>query len=269
MSDFIYSRDGDVFHPTTWAGSPWSATSQHGGPPNALFMRAAEQAAAEAGMRVARLTVDLLKPVPMQPLRLAWEFARRGRRMAIIDATLKRADDGTTVAVSRAVALMEHGTHETLFPPPDGTRAGPDTLQRHDLVSKARRETGPPGFHLSVDVRYGGGGDDGIVWFSSPLDLVAGEAITPAQACAAICDLTTVTSGRLRNAPPGVWDNTNMFPMLNVDTTLHLFRPPVGNWFGFAESFIADHHGVGVAEVMLVDERGPLGRSVQTVASNA
>jgi len=269
MSGFIYTRDGDLFHPTTWAGSPWSATSQHGGPPNALFMRAAEQAAADAGMRVARLTVDLLKPVPMQPLRLAWAYARRGRRMAIIDATIERADDGSSVAVARAVALKEQGTHETLFPAPDARPSGPDALERHDLVSQARRETGPPGFHLAVDVRYGGDDDDGVVWFTTPLDLVAGETITPAQSCAAICDLTTVTSGRLKSAPPGVWNNANMFPMLNVDTTVHLFRPPAGRWFGFAESFIADHHGVGVAEVMLVDERGPLGRSVQTVASNA
>ena len=42
MAEHIYTLDGDTFHPTHWAGSPWSATSQHGGPPNALFMRAAE-----------------------------------------------------------------------------------------------------------------------------------------------------------------------------------------------------------------------------------
>ncbi|MBT6095981.1 MAG: thioesterase family protein [Rhodospirillaceae bacterium] len=269
MAEHIYTLDGDTFHPTHWAGSPWSATSQHGGPPNALFMRAAELAADEASMRVARMTVDILKPIPLQPLILSTSYARQGRRMAILDSKLSRADNGTPVALSRAVILKEHGEHEALFPAFDRTRPGPEALNSHDLVSQERRETGPQGFHLAIDVRYGGAGDDPIIWFTAPLGLVDGEPMSPGQLCAAICDLTTVVSGRIRNAPPGMWDNTRMFKMLNTDTTLHLFRPPEGQWFGFGENFIADHHGIGVAEVTVYDEHGSLGRAVQTVASNA
>jgi len=66
----VYERDGDNFVPTEWAGSPCSRTSQHGGPTNALMMRAAEQVAADAGKQVARLSVDTLKPIPMVPLTL-------------------------------------------------------------------------------------------------------------------------------------------------------------------------------------------------------
>ncbi len=33
MTDHVYERKGDVFAPTEWAGSPWSAEMQHGPPP--------------------------------------------------------------------------------------------------------------------------------------------------------------------------------------------------------------------------------------------
>ena len=60
-----------------------------------------------------------------------------------------------------------------------------------------------------------------------------------------------------------------MFPMLNTDAILHLLRAPMGIWFGFSNNFIADQDGIGIAEVALNDEQGCIGRSVQTVLSNA
>ena len=144
-----------------------------------------------------------------------------------------------------------------------------EAMQKWDLVSEERYETGPPGFHRSIQVRYDGNSARPMIWFSSPLDLVADELTTPAQRCAAICDLTTVISGRIELSPPGEWDNGSMLPMLNTDTVLHLLRAPMGTWFGFSNNFIADQNGIGIAEVVLHDEKGCIGRSVQTVVSNA
>ena len=45
MADYVYELDDLIFSPTEWAGSPWSDRYQHGGPVNALFARAAEEAA--------------------------------------------------------------------------------------------------------------------------------------------------------------------------------------------------------------------------------
>src|SRR5687767_12071309 len=92
MPDFIYHRDGDVFAPTRWAGSPWSRELQHGGPVCGLVARAAEEAARETGLRVARLTVDLCRPTPLVPLTLASQYLRRGRRLALIEVRLLRGD---------------------------------------------------------------------------------------------------------------------------------------------------------------------------------
>jgi len=267
MPEYMYTRDGDAFIPTRHAGSPWSATSQHGGPVNALFMRTMEKTVEDTGMRVARLTVDILKPVPMAPLTVTATVRRQGRSMATIDAELTRLDDAAPIALARSIALKVREDLETLFVPETEKLPGPEGLSGHDLISPERRKTGHPGFHLSVEVRTTGDGDKRIIWFTSPLDLVDGEIMTPTQRVAAFCDVTTIVSGRLQKSPPGGWDNTMHFPMLNTDSTMHLFRPPVGVWFGFSNSFIADNQGIGVAEVALHDERGSLGRSAQTVTS--
>jgi hypothetical protein len=82
MQGHVYESEGNVFQPTESAGSPWSAKHQHGGPVNALFAMAAEQAAEEAGLQVVRLTVDLFRSVPLLPLALSWRYLRRSRRLA-------------------------------------------------------------------------------------------------------------------------------------------------------------------------------------------
>jgi hypothetical protein len=94
MPDFLYRRDGDVdtptvYTPTEWAGSPWSRELQHGGPVCGLVASAAEAAAAETGLRVVRLGVDLCRPTPREPLALAWQYLRRGRRLALIEVRLR------------------------------------------------------------------------------------------------------------------------------------------------------------------------------------
>lgn len=102
MADHVYDLDGRVYAPTEWAGSPWSSQHQHGGPVNALFAKAAEEAADRAGLRVVRLTVDLFRPVPREPLELLWRFVRRGRRM--------RVDHGHAPGVDVDDPLAEQGT---------------------------------------------------------------------------------------------------------------------------------------------------------------
>ncbi len=56
--------------------------------------------------------------------------------------------------------------------------------------------------------------------------------------------------------------------LINVDTTLHLERPPQGVWFALAENFLVDQNGVGLSEVTIHDSAGRLGRSTQTLLAN-
>ena len=67
MSDAIFLPDGPRFVPTELARGPWTPEAQHGGPPAALLARTLEREPGAEGMLVARLTVELLRPVPIAP----------------------------------------------------------------------------------------------------------------------------------------------------------------------------------------------------------
>src|SRR5881275_1884612 len=101
MSEALFVLEGERFLPTELCRGPWSPDAQHGGPPAALLARAVERFGGGDGMQVARLTVELLRPVPLVPLALTARFARPGRKVQLVEAALRAAD----VEVARALAL--------------------------------------------------------------------------------------------------------------------------------------------------------------------
>lgn len=268
MSDHVYERDGNVFIPTEWSGSPWSEGHQHGGPVNALFATAAQEAAAEADLRVVRLTVDLFRSVPRVPLALTWRFVRKGRRIAVIEAELSLPDSGELISRASSVLLApttdspQSWTH---------TPAPPLALadaEQTEFMRKAQKDAYPPGFHWSFEVRMGSDEHGPAAWITTPLDFLPGVAMTPLQRSAAVADLTFGLSGqsllRQRIVDVDAW----RVPMINIDTTIYWERPPVGEWFGFRHALLTDHEGIGLAEVDLADANGRLGRSLQAMLAN-
>jgi len=268
MPDFVYQQDGGVYVPTEWAGSPWSERHQHGGPVNALFAKAAEEAAASTGLRVVRLTVDLFRPVPRLPLLLQWRFVRSGRRLANVEAQLVRPEDRDVISRATAVLLRPNAavprSWEHAPPPPTDLEAA----EPIEFMPRTFRESVPPGFHRSFDVRLGGDAEGPVAWISTALDLVPGTPMTPLQRCAAVADLTFGLSGRSllrkRIADVDAW----RVPMINTDTTIYWEREPVGTWFAFRHALLTDHEGIGLAEVDLGDTSGRLGRSLQAMLAN-
>lgn len=269
MPDHVYQIDGNRYSPTLWAGGPWSKAHQHGGPVNALFARAAEEAAGNTGLRVVRLTVDLFRPVPLVPLLLDWRFVREGRRIAVIEAALAR-EDGETI--SRASALLLRPSenlprswqHTPSAPPLDiaGTEAA-------EFMPAAMRDSFPPGFHWSFEIRMGADEHGAAAWITTPLQLVEGEPMSPLQRCAAVADLTFGLSGRSLLRQRIVDVDAWRVAMINTDTTIYWERPPVGDWFGFRHALLTDHEGIGLAEVDLADIQGRLGRSLQAMLATA
>lgn len=267
MADFLYERDGSIYAPTEWAGSPWSRSSQHGGPVNALFMHAALGAAGETGLRVARLTVDLLKPVPLIPLLLQSRFLRRGRRLAVFEADLVRPADGDVAASARAVLLLARDELGSTWDPPHAPPEGPEGCEPLDFLPADWRAHAPPGFHWSVQLRRAKTAAGPAVWASTPLELTPGEPLAPLERLAALCDTTFGASAHLLQSP----DAVRRIPrgrLINTDTNLHLERAPGGEWFALADSFVADRAGTGLARVNLYDPAGRVGTSLQTLVAN-
>jgi len=270
MADFLYRQDGNVYAPTEWAGSPWSTKSQHGGPVNALFMRAAEAAAREEGFAVARLTVDLFKPVPHEPLLLDWQFARRGRRMAIVETSLRPPGGERCCAATAVLAATtpELGSTWSETPP---VPSGPEGLPIQHMMPKAYQKKAPPGFHFSLKIRMSAeGGEEAAgfsAWISTDLDLCEGQPMTPGERCASVADLTFGLSGRAMLRQGAIPSEAPPALFINTDTTLHFVRPPSGAWFAFGEGAIRDRSGVGMASVSLFDEAGLVGHSMQTLVA--
>jgi hypothetical protein len=99
----IYEQRGADLYATELARGPWDPGAQHGGAPAAIIMRALERID-DGGLdlQIARVTYELLKPVPLGELSVSAEIIRPGRRVQLLEATLSIADG---IAVVRARAL--------------------------------------------------------------------------------------------------------------------------------------------------------------------
>ncbi|HEU4462214.1 MAG TPA: acyl-CoA thioesterase domain-containing protein, partial [Solirubrobacterales bacterium] len=86
MFDAFYERDGDLFRATELTRGPWDPGAQHAGPPSALLGFAIERLPDAAEFQVGRLTFEILRSVPIAPLRVEARVARPGRRVQMVEA---------------------------------------------------------------------------------------------------------------------------------------------------------------------------------------
>jgi hypothetical protein len=268
--DAIYRREGELYAPTEWAGGPWSPKHQHGGAAAALLARGALEASRETGLRVARLTLDLFRPVPMEPLRLVRRFAREGRRIAVAELSLWHGEQ----EVTRASALLLREREDLAptwtaggdaSPPP-----GPEACERVEFMPPAYRAHVPPGFHWSLQVAIARADEAPLAWIRTPLDVVAGEPTSSLERAAGVSDLCFGLGARVllrRPAGPTAADLARI-RFINVDTTLYFEREPEGDWFAMRPTAVADDRGVGLAEVVSYDRRGRYGRALQAILAN-
>ena len=266
MSECLYRRSGDVYAPTEWAGSPWSRELQHGGPVSGLIASAAEAAAAETGLRVVRLSVDLYRPIPFQPLALAWQFVQRGRRLALVEVRLRHGEAEVTRGSALLLAANDElaSTWRKAEPPPPG----PEGLEVIQFMPRAYLAQAPPGFHRSVEVRLAQDELGPALWATTPLELIAGRATSALVRAAMLSDLTFALSGRMLLRRGLVPVDPPRVSFINADVTLYLERPPEGDWVAMRHGSVTDFAGVGIAEVVQLDRGGRYGRSLQALVAN-
>src|SRR5262249_51738244 len=80
-----------AFVATPATAGPWSADAQHGGPPSALAAWVIEQHEPNPAQRLARVAIDILRPVPLGKLTARVRTVRAGRRIALREWTLEAA----------------------------------------------------------------------------------------------------------------------------------------------------------------------------------
>src|SRR5260370_20645433 len=97
----IYRVSGQRVETSGSAAGPWHREMQHGAAPAALVAWAAEQLPADAPMRLARLSLDLCRPVPVRPLSIPSAIVRTGKKIQLATIDLVSND----VKVARAIVL--------------------------------------------------------------------------------------------------------------------------------------------------------------------
>jgi len=261
MSDSIFYRDGDYFVPTRHAAGPWAPQWQHGSPPAALLCYGVEQYR-DSNMHLARLTIDLFRAVPMEPLKLRSQRIRDGKRLKAVDVSLVDKD-GTEI--SRASGLFYAKTPladiPEQFAPASGDMPYPGSFEPLPFVS-ARAGQISAGLNAVMDLqRVEGvmGSGSGVCWIRLPVNLIDGVENTP--------NLRAAIASDYGNGIGQVHiDKYTGF--INADINLCLHREPVEEWVCAKAKGIVEAIGVGMVETTLYDKLGAFGKVVQTTMVN-
>src|SRR5580692_7581163 len=72
------------YEPTRATESPWDRTAQHGGPPAALLAHVIDQTV-EGPLRIGRLSVDMLGPIPLREAVIEVAAVKPGRRVHLTE----------------------------------------------------------------------------------------------------------------------------------------------------------------------------------------
>lgn len=250
--------DARTFHASELTRGPWDPGHQHAGPPTALVCRAIEHAAAAHGLtHLARLTGNLLRPVPLGELQVDVHEDYAGRNAAHYSARLL----GHGKEVARFTALMQREVDEPVPPGTPGhplpAAPRPPAESEPMLMPFAKRQWG---YGDLVENRIATGrffAGPCCAWFRLRHPLVEGEAPSPYQRVAVAAD-----SG---NGISAVFDMQS-HSFVNCDLTINLLRRPVGEWICLDARTQLGGNGCGLAESALYDETGLIGRATQSLS---
>jgi hypothetical protein len=211
-------------------------------------------------MHMSRITVSLMRPVPIATLEVAPRVVRSGRRVAVVEADL--IPEGSTEPVATAQAQMIRVEEVPLAELPRREFEVPGSPEDHPVANDAAKwaDSSIPRFHLDgIEKRSVDGGWErmgpGRGWFRLLRDLVEGEPHEPSSEFIAIADTA--------NGLSSVLDGEN-WVWVNPDLTVAFSRPPVGEWMGMEAAADPQTHGVGLVHATAFDTRGTFGHVLQS-----
>jgi hypothetical protein len=246
----LFLPDGDRFIPTVLTQGPWRHDLQFGGAAAALLTCVVERVPTLAPMQVARLTVDLLRPVPIAPLRTTPRVVREGKRIQVVE-TLLHHDD---VEVARCVALrLRVGDLGGLELPAGAPAAAPPGV-RAEPGRHVYRNGNVPGIGRAVEFRLpdeGSGAFAGPTWVRLLVPILAGEERDGGGSAVARMALVA-------DFASGFGHPVTSVPLtgINADISLHVVRPPYDEWLCLAGTGWTSQAGIGQAQATISDTAG-------------
>jgi hypothetical protein len=257
-SSAYVALENGAFASTDLTRGPWHPDHQHAGPPIALVARGIERAAAALGLtHMARLTANLLRPIPIADLAVEVQTEYAGRNVAHFSARLNAGGQ----EVARVTAVVQR---EAALDIPPG-------LPGHPLPQAPRSvEESPParfpfsttmtGYQDLIESRVAEGvffRGPSAVWFRMRHPLVFGEEPSALQRVAVAADSGNGISGIL---------DFQRYLYVNSDLTINLLRKAEGDWICIDARTLLGPNGGGLAEARIFDAQGLIGRSTQSLA---
>ncbi len=249
LGPYFELRD-EVFVPRAHARNPWSDTMLHGRLLAGLAARQVGQLYEDDRFRVARLTVDMFRAPPMEPVSVASRLIRDGRRVRVAEVQLS-AGAATYCHVSALVLARGDPPGGAIWNPPPWSVPRPEAL------------AGPgPDMRLGTEVRTISGDHTAAerhrAWLRDTCPLVAGEELTPLVRAMIAADF----------ASPFALAGETSLEFINADITLYLGRPPGGEWIGLESGGHVADAGIGLGLCAMYDTGGPVGYVMAAALAN-
>jgi Acyl-CoA thioesterase C-terminal domain/Acyl-CoA thioesterase N-terminal domain len=248
--------DGEfqLFESTNGTRSNWDREIQHGSPPLALMTKLIEELAGDSGLRIGRLTLDILGAIPVTRVRVRAWVERPGARISMMAAEmLAPRPDGGERAVARVTAWLL-ATSDTA----DAATDRYPPLVEGDSTAVPHSWEGAKGYLEAVSWRRQptAEGESSVVWLSPLAHLVDNEEMTDLQRLALVADCANGAGAAL---------DPERFVFMNTDTAVHLHRLPRGNDFALRARGSIGPDGIGVTTAEIFDRQGFIGVVAQTL----
>ncbi len=259
----LFVEENGYYMPTENAASPWGAITLHGGASAGLMTSLLEDQFPTDTMQLARLTVDLFRPVPMAALEPRSRIIRDGKRIKVIELSLFH--DNQEICRSNALILekqsIELPAHAQLAERPPQKIAdafAQDEVIGINAINKAAGVTYPPGLHTLIPLKpifLNMGVGRGCSWVRLPLQVREGLANSPLVTVATLSDFSNGFAQLYLSPEQG---------FINADITLNLHRMPVNDWIAIDALTRAQPQGISMVEAVLYDQHGMIGRVSQS-----
>jgi hypothetical protein len=250
----LYVRDGDAFVGTGCTKGSWHANGQSGGAVLSLLGHVLEDVPTLAPMSLSRLTVDIVRPVPVgERLWVEQVVVREGKRIQVVDSVLRSAD--AELVRARALRIRDADLTSVEELPPSST--DDDPAARLPPPEELHGVSDAPGvadfLRFGAELRRTLDPLDGVhgAWVRLRVPVVAGEPVRATSRVALPMDCVNLL---------GVPRITPQLSAINADVSAHVVRAPVGEWVALVGSTRFAHAvGHGVSMATLSDAQGVFG----------
>lgn len=255
MVQSLYQRDGDWFVPSILTTGPWRADAMHGGAPSALIGALVTGAMGE-NEQVARVQIDLERPVPLEPLVGLVRRRQVSRRVAHLEMELSTTAGRAVSARALLTRWESISIDSDEWSPPQP----PDHLVSMDWNHLYSSDSGPIFVRDAVEHRLIRGGYgvpvSSAAWLRLKVPVIDGTEPCGLSQLLGVADFGSPLS-QTTSIGAGL-------ALINIDVNATLFRRPTGPWFLLDATGQVGEGGLGLAVTDVSDLEGRIGVITQS-----